>query len=51
MYLEKESGKNQYWFFDEFLKNIAIERSQIEVDSCKMSEQGMLELLLFLKNI
>jgi len=44
MYSAKESGKNQYRFFDESLKNIAIERSQIEVDLRKAIEQDMLSM-------
>ncbi|MBV6389492.1 MAG: hypothetical protein JNIBNLAF_01132 [Nitrosomonas europaea] len=44
MYSAKESGKNQYRFFDESLKNIAVERSQIEADLRKAIEEDMLDM-------
>lgn len=44
MYSAKESGKNQYRFFDESLKFIANERNQIEIDLRKAIEQEKLSL-------
>lgn len=44
MYAAKEAGKNQYRFFDASLKDLAIERSQIEADLRKAIETDELTL-------
>ena len=44
MYAAKEAGRNQYRFFDTSLKEVAIERSQIEADLRKAIEQDALML-------